>query len=62
VISLALLYERGGNSLGAPAIVHTSSNAPMMLFVTAEAAGTVILPHMAVVLVGPYVRARRAML
>jgi len=47
----AFLYERGGYSLCAPAILHTSSNAPMMFFVTAEAIGSVILPHMAVVLV-----------
>jgi hypothetical protein len=51
---LALLYERGGNSLGAPAILHTSSNAPMMLFVVPEAAGGVVLPHMAVVLASMY--------
>jgi membrane protease YdiL (CAAX protease family) len=51
---LAFLYERGGNSLGAPAILHTSSNAPMMLFVVPEAAGGVVLPHMAVVLASMY--------
>jgi membrane protease YdiL (CAAX protease family) len=53
-LPLAFLYERGGNSLGAPAILHTGSNAPMMLFVTPEAAGSVILPHMAVVLACMY--------
>lgn len=47
---LCLLYEGGGNSLGAPAILHTSSNAPMMLFVIPEAAGTVLVPYMTVVL------------
>ena len=51
---LALVYERGGNSLAAPAILHTSSNAPMVLFVSAEAASAVILPHMAVVLASMY--------
>ncbi|HVH27663.1 MAG TPA: CPBP family intramembrane glutamic endopeptidase [Vicinamibacterales bacterium] len=51
---LAFLYERGGNSLVAPAILHTSSNAPMMLFATTEAAGAVILAHMAVVLASMY--------
>lgn len=51
---LAFLYESGGHSLGAPVILHTSSNAPMMLFVTAEAAGAVVLPHMAVVLASMY--------
>ena len=50
----AFLYERGGNSLGAPAILHTSSNAPMMLFVVPDAAGDVLLPHMAVVLASMY--------
>jgi membrane protease YdiL (CAAX protease family) len=51
---LAFLYERGGNSVGAPAILHTSSNAPMMLFVIPTAAGEVVLPHMAVVLASMY--------
>jgi membrane protease YdiL (CAAX protease family) len=51
---LAFLYERGGNSIGAPAILHTSSNAPMMLFVIPEAAGDLLLPHMAVVLASMY--------
>lgn len=51
---LAFLYECGGNSLGAAAILHTSSNAPMMLFVIPEAASEVLLPHMAVVLVSMY--------
>ncbi len=51
---LAFLYERGGNSLAAPAILHTSSNAPMMLFATPEVAAAVILPHMAVVLGSMY--------
>jgi len=51
---LAFLYERGGSSLGAPAILHTSSNAPMMLFVRPEAAGDVVLLHMAVVLASMY--------
>lgn len=50
----ALLYDRGGNSLAGPAILHTSSNAPMMLLVPAEGAATVILPHMAVVLISMY--------
>jgi membrane protease YdiL (CAAX protease family) len=51
---LAFLYERGGSSIGAPAILHTSSNAPMMLFVTSDVAGIVVLPHMSVVLVSIY--------
>jgi membrane protease YdiL (CAAX protease family) len=51
---LAFLYERGGNSIGAPAILHTSTNAPMMIFVAAANSGAVILPYMAVVLVSIY--------
>ncbi|MGE0592343.1 MAG: lysostaphin resistance A-like protein [Vicinamibacterales bacterium] len=51
---LALLYERGGHSIGGPAILHTSSNAPMLLFVPPEAASVVLLPHMAVVLASMY--------
>jgi membrane protease YdiL (CAAX protease family) len=51
---LAFLYERGGNSLVGPAILHTSSNAPMMIFATPELTTTAILPHMAVVLVSIY--------
>lgn len=51
---LAFLYERGGNSLAPPVILHTSSNAPMMLFVIPAAAAEVILPHMAVVLASMY--------
>jgi membrane protease YdiL (CAAX protease family) len=51
---LAFLYERGGRSIVAPAILHTSANAPMMLLVTPDAAATVILPHMAVVLASMY--------
>lgn len=51
---LAFLYERGGNSLGAPALVHISSNAPMLLFVAPEAAGGLVLPHMSVVLASMY--------
>ena len=51
---LAFLYERGSDSLAASAIPHTSSNAPMMLFVTTEAAGAIVLPHMAVVLASMY--------
>jgi membrane protease YdiL (CAAX protease family) len=51
---LAYLYEQGGNSIGAPVILHTSSNAPMMIFVAAEDSGMVILPYMGVVLVSIY--------
>lgn len=51
---LALLYERGGSSLVAPAVLHTSSNAPMMLFASGETAAAMVLPHMGVVLVSMY--------
>ena len=51
---LAFIYERGGNSLAGPAIVHTSANAPMMLFATPVVATQVILPYMAIVLCSIY--------
>ena len=51
---LALLFERGGNSIIPPAILHSSSNAPMMIFVSADIVDTVVLPHMAVVLASMY--------
>lgn len=51
---LAFIYERGGNSLAGPAILHTSSNAPMMLFVTPAIASQIVLPYMAIVLVSIY--------
>ena len=51
---LALLYESGGNSIAGPAILHTSSNAPMMLFVQGDTVAEVILLHMAVVFVSMY--------
>lgn len=51
---LAFIYEAGGRSLLGPAILHTSSNAPIMLLVTPESSSSVILPHMAVVLASIY--------
>jgi membrane protease YdiL (CAAX protease family) len=51
---LAFIYERGGNSLVGPAILHTSSNAPMMLFATPAIMAQVILPYMAMVLASIY--------
>ncbi len=51
---LAFIYETGGRSLAGPAILHTSSNAPIMLFLTAEGSASVLLPHMAVVLISIY--------
>jgi membrane protease YdiL (CAAX protease family) len=53
-VPLALHFEHGGNSVVAPAVLHTSSNAPMMLFVQGEAAATLLMPHMAIVLVSMY--------
>lgn len=46
---LAFLYEEGGNSVGAPLILHTSSNAPMLVFAVPAGGDAVILPHMATV-------------
>jgi membrane protease YdiL (CAAX protease family) len=51
---LAFMFERGGNSIAAPAILHTSSNAPVMLFALPPEMGSVLLPHMGVVLVSIY--------
>ncbi len=52
---LAFMFEAGGRSLGAPAILHTGSNAPIVLFVLpAEATASILMPHMAVVLVSIY--------
>jgi membrane protease YdiL (CAAX protease family) len=51
---LAFLFARGGCSIAAPAVLHTSANAPIMLLVTPETAQAVILPHMAVVLLSVY--------
>jgi membrane protease YdiL (CAAX protease family) len=53
-VPLALHFERGGRSIVAPALLHTSSNAPMVLFAQGEAAASLLLPHMAVVLVSMY--------
>jgi membrane protease YdiL (CAAX protease family) len=52
---LAFAFERGGNSIAGPALLHTSSNAPVMIFaIPDEFIGAVLLPHMAVVLVSLY--------
>jgi membrane protease YdiL (CAAX protease family) len=48
---LALSFEHGGRSLAGPAILHTSSNAPMMVFALPDDfRAAALLPHMAVVL------------
>jgi membrane protease YdiL (CAAX protease family) len=47
----AYAFEYGGRSIVAPAILHTCSNAPMLLFVSPEGPFTsLLLSHMAVVL------------
>ena len=51
---LAFLFDRGGGSIAAPAILHTGSNAPIMIFATAGAAQDLILPYMAVALASMY--------
>ncbi len=52
---LALVFERGGGSIGGPAILHTSSNAPVMVLgLPDDVVATALVPHMAVVLVSLY--------
>ena len=52
---LAYVFEHGGNSIGGPAILHTSSNAPILILALPEEfVATAVLPHMGVVLVSLY--------
>lgn len=52
---LAFAFERGGNSIGAPAVLHTSSNAPVLVFsLPPDVLAVGLLPHMAVVLASLY--------
>jgi hypothetical protein len=52
---MALVFERGGNSIAGPAILHTSSNAPaIILSVPERFMVTALLMHMAVILVSLY--------
>jgi membrane protease YdiL (CAAX protease family) len=52
---LAYLFEQGGNSIGGPGIIHTSSNAPVLIFVLPQSfVTTALIPHMAVVLLSLY--------
>jgi membrane protease YdiL (CAAX protease family) len=52
---LASVFERGGNSIAGPAILHTSSNAPVMLLQTPQEFMATALPlHMGVILVSLY--------
>jgi len=52
---LAFIFERGGNSIGGPAILHTSSNAPVLIFaLPASFIARALVPHMGVVLISLY--------
>lgn len=52
---LAFVFERGGSSLAGPAILHTSSNAPALVFALPETFVVgALIPHMAVVLASLY--------
>lgn len=52
---LAYLFETGGNSIGGPAILHTSSNAPMIILaLPSSIATTILVPYMGIVLVSIY--------
>ena len=52
---LALAFERG-DSIAGPAILHTSSNAPVFVFALPESfVASALLPHMAVILASLYV-------
>ena len=52
---LAFVFERGGKSIIAPAILHTSSNAPVVvLAVPEDIAAVALVPHMGVVLLSLY--------
>lgn len=49
---MALAFERGGNSIVGPAVLHTSSNAPVIILAMPEnLTASVLLPHMGVILV-----------
>lgn len=51
----AFVFERGGNSIAGPAILHTSANAPVLIFGLPEDMTTgVLLAHMGVVLISLY--------
>jgi membrane protease YdiL (CAAX protease family) len=52
---LVYIYAHGGNSLGGPAILHTSSNAPMLILALPQSfVASVLVPYMGVVLVSIY--------
>jgi membrane protease YdiL (CAAX protease family) len=52
---LAYCFERGGCSIAAPAILHTSSNAPVVIVTSpGDFLNAALLPHMGVVLMSLY--------
>jgi ABC-type glycerol-3-phosphate transport system permease component len=52
---LAFAFERSGNSIAAPVILHTSSNAPVIVFaIPAREMSAALLPHLCVVLISMY--------
>jgi membrane protease YdiL (CAAX protease family) len=52
---LAYSFARGGNSLGGPVILHTSSNAPMIILALPPSfVASILVPYMGVVLVSNY--------
>ena len=52
---MAFIFERGGNSVSGSAILHTSSNAPVIvLALPQEFIATTLVPHMTVVLLSLY--------
>lgn len=49
---MALVFERGGNSIAGPAVLHTSANAPVIILaMPAELMASVLVAHMGVILV-----------
>jgi membrane protease YdiL (CAAX protease family) len=52
---MALMFERGGNSIVGPAVLHTSANAPVSVFeMPQDFIATALVPHMVIVLVSLY--------
>ena len=49
---MALVFERGGNSIAGPAVLHTSSNAPVIILaMPADLMAGVLVAHMGVIVV-----------
>ena len=52
---MAFVFDRGGNSIAGSAILHTSSNAPVLILSLPEEFMTAaLLPHMGVIIVSLY--------